>query len=665
MKEIKLIDLIEEISMGPFGSNIKVDNFKATGIPVLNGSNLISHKLVEDSFNYISKEKADSLGKANAKRGDIVITHRGTLGQVSVITEDSRFDRYVISQSQFRVRFNQEINPTYFSYLMKSKYGQGKLLSFKNHVGVPALAQATTNFKNLEMLIHNISDQQKIAAVLSALDDKIEFNNRINAELEQMAKTLYDYWFVQFDFPDENGKPYKSTGGKMVFNEVLKREVPERWEVKVFNDWIAKTKAGDWGKEEEEGNYTERVYCVRGADINGLNGKGEIKAPERFILKKNLAKALKPNDFIIEISGGSPTQSTARIALMTEKTFERFDANIICSNFCKAVTIKDEKYIFNFQQEWQSLYDAGVFFGYEGKTSGIKNFLFDSFMNSYQVVLPKKEIVDKYYEYAKSLEEKKQSNLQQNQELSSLRDWLLPMLMNGQVRVDALSDQVSENDNRKEDDLSMAAEPQSGYGKAAPLNIPENRKGFAKQVLAGKIVSQFKDDPAFTNIKFQKIQFLAEHIIEANLNLNYYYQAAGPYDNKFMHTIHNDFRKQKWFDCRNMQFNPLEKQEKIEGYYQGYFGAVQKKLDQLFELLYQKSEAEAEIIATLYAVWNNRIIEGSTVADKELIEDFYKWSDRKQQYMEEQILNALQWLRTHQMEPKGFGKLIKKAKGKK
>lgn len=435
MKEIKLIDFIEEISMGPFGSNIKVDNFKSSGIPVLNGSNLTNHKLVEDYFNYITEKKADSLGKANAKRGDIVITHRGTLGQVSFIPNDSKFERYVISQSQFRVRFNEKINPVYFSYLMKSQYGQGKLLSFKNHVGVPALAQATTNFKNLEMFIHDISDQQKIVSILSTLDDKIELNNIMNTELEQMAKMLYDYWFVQFDFPNEDGKPYKSSGGKMVYNEMLKREIPTKWEISVFNNWIENTKTGDWGKDKIEGNYTERVYCIRGADINGLNGKGEVKAPERFILKNNLSKKLQPNDFIIEISGGSPTQSTARIALLTKESFERFDTNVVCSNFCKAITLKDETYVYNFQQEWQRLYDAGIFFGYEGKTSGIKNFLFESFMDSYFVVEPPKELVLKFNSFAKEIERKRQLNLKQNQELSNLRDWLLPMLMNGQVKV--------------------------------------------------------------------------------------------------------------------------------------------------------------------------------------------------------------------------------------
>ncbi|WP_312090643.1 hypothetical protein [Chryseobacterium sp.] len=268
------------------------------------------------------------------------------------------------------------------------------------------------------------------------MKNKNSHSRTINDNLERMAKTLYDYWFVQFDFPEENGKPYKSSGGKMIWNEVLKREIPEGWKVTVFNDWIEKTKTGDWGKDKIEGNYTEKVYCIRGADINGLNGKGEVKAPQRYILKNNISKALKPDDFIVEISGGSPTQSTGRIVLLTESTFERFDSNIICSNFCKAISLKENEFSFNFLQEWQRLYDANVFFGYEGKTSGIKNFLFESFMESYFVIKPPKVLVERFYNQIKNIESKKQSNLKQNQKLSSLRDWLLPMLMNGQVKVE-------------------------------------------------------------------------------------------------------------------------------------------------------------------------------------------------------------------------------------
>lgn len=623
---------------------------------VLRNFNIKDGRLILNDVSYTNDENFKiRTSRAIPEAGDIVITREAPMGEVCLIPKSIDC---CLGQRMVLLKPNNEVvDSNFLLYTLLSKYVQAQIFksegtgSIVSNLRIPAL-------KELKIPIVNINYQVSVGSLLKNLDDKIELNTKINAELEEMAKLLYDYWFVQFDFPNGEVKPYKSSGGKMMYNEVLKREIPVGWEVKVFSDWIKKTKAGDWGKESEEGNYTERVYCVRGADINGLNGKGEVKAPQRFILKNNLSKALKANDFIIEISGGSPTQSTGRIALLTNKTFGRFDTNVICSNFCKAISLKDEKYIFNFHQEWQRLYDAGVFFGYEGKTSGIKNFLFDSFVNSYKVVLPPKEIVEQYYNVAQHLEERRQINLQQNQELSQLRDWLLPMLMNGQVK-------VGDNYNISSDNILIAAEPDVCYSDTEHLDIPSNRKGFARQVLAGKVVSVFKDDPNFSNIKFQKVQFMAEHIIEADLNQNYYYQAAGPYDNAFMKSIYGHFKAQKWFDSQNQRFVPLTKQEKIQGYYQGYFASVQERLDRLFGLLYQTTEAEAEIIATLYAVWNNRIIEGTSLSDNELIENFYKWSDRKQQYTRDQILVGLKWLRDNNLEPKGFGKLIKKAKSKK
>ena len=119
-----IADLIDEIAMGPFGSNIKVSCFVDSGVPVLNGSNLEGFSLSEKTFRYVTREKADSLNKANAHRGDIVITHRGTLGQIVFIPQDSKYDRYVISQSQFRVRCNDKVLPEYLVYYFHTPIGQ-------------------------------------------------------------------------------------------------------------------------------------------------------------------------------------------------------------------------------------------------------------------------------------------------------------------------------------------------------------------------------------------------------------------------------------------------------------------------------------------------------------------------------------------------------------
>ena len=193
---MKVADLISEISMGPFGSNIKVECFVDTGIPVLNGSNLDGFVLKEDSFRYVTEEKADSLGRANAHRGDVVITHRGTLGQIVFIPEDSKYDRYVISQSQFRVRCNETIMPEYLVYYFHTRLGQHKLLSNASQVGVPALARASTTFQKIEIEVPDIETQHRIVDILETIRKKIKVNDEINENLLQQAQALYIHMFA-------------------------------------------------------------------------------------------------------------------------------------------------------------------------------------------------------------------------------------------------------------------------------------------------------------------------------------------------------------------------------------------------------------------------------------------------------------------------------------
>jgi len=311
----------------------------------------------------------------------------------------------------------------FFSHMMKGSKGTKMPRGDKNQI---------MRFHVPEI---DYNDQQKISAVLFSLDAKANLNKKIIAELETMAKVIYDYWFLQFDFPDKNGNPYKTSGGKMVWDEKLKRVIPENWSAIKLADLIDSEKSGDWGKEEPSGNFTKKVICFRGADINGLNGTDELNPPIRYISEKNTFKILKSHDLIVEISGGSPTQSTGRSAFITDSTIKRFKHPLICSNFCKPVAMRDKKLLYNFVYNWANLFDNGVFFGYEGKTSGIKNLLFDTVINSCYMALPDTKTVEKFYPIMDSIQEMKQTALSENQKLSEMRDWLLPLLMNRQVQI--------------------------------------------------------------------------------------------------------------------------------------------------------------------------------------------------------------------------------------
>jgi type I restriction enzyme S subunit len=221
----------------------------------------------------------------------------------------------------------------------------------------------------------------------------------------------------------------------MVYNAELKRKIPATWSVGGLNQFIANEKTGDWGKESTQANYTRQVTCIRGTDLNSILKVQELNAPVRYILEKNTHKLLQKNDIVIEISGGSPTQSTGRAAYITDEVMSMFDNPLICSNFCKAVSVKKDLHLFFVYYLWQHLYDNDVFFGYEGKTSGIKNLLYENFINSYKVVLPDEEILTKFNDAIRPLSLAIVANRKEAMRLLSARDWLLPMLMNGQLKV--------------------------------------------------------------------------------------------------------------------------------------------------------------------------------------------------------------------------------------
>lgn len=422
---VTISEIIDEISMGPFGSNIKVECFVDDGIPVLNGSNVDTVKLREDNFRFVTPEKADSLGKANAFRGDIVVTHRGTLGQIAIIPTDSKYQRYVISQSQFRMRCNLErVLPEFVVYYFHTREGQYQILSNKSQVGVPALARPTTTFQSLTLPLPSLAVQKKIIQILFCLDDKIELNNRINKNLETQAQAIFKSWFVDFE-------PFQ--GGEFVDSEIGK--IPKGWRAGTLNDLVESTLGGDWGKEVPLGNYTKEVYCIRGADIPEINKGNKGKMPARYILPKNFAsKQLCNNDIVIEISGGSPTQSTGRATLITQFLLERYDKDMVCTNFCKAIKPR-AKYSYFIYYLWQYLYNKGVMFSYENGTTGIKNFDINGFLSEETVVIPPCEISEEFLNVIMPYVKLTYSNGQQNQTLSTLRDTLLPKLMSGEIQI--------------------------------------------------------------------------------------------------------------------------------------------------------------------------------------------------------------------------------------
>ncbi|MEX2158633.1 MAG: restriction endonuclease subunit S [Dehalococcoidia bacterium] len=188
------------LAMGPFGSNIKTDNFVPQGVPVIRGNNLKEGRFEDDKFVYLTEDKADQLRNANALPGDLVFTHRGTLGQVGIIPKTAQHPRYVVSQSQMKLTCDtSKIDPLFLYYYFRSAVGQHALLSNASTTGVPALSRPLTSLRQIEVPVPPLSEQRAIAAILGTLDDKIELNRRMNETLEAIARAIFKSWFVDFD----------------------------------------------------------------------------------------------------------------------------------------------------------------------------------------------------------------------------------------------------------------------------------------------------------------------------------------------------------------------------------------------------------------------------------------------------------------------------------
>lgn len=263
------------------------------------------------------------------------------------------------------------------------------------------------NLRDFPIRVPSIEVQKKIANILGTIDDKIENKRRINDNLEQQAQALFEEWLSSS----------KTTKG-------------------VFNDIILTTLTGDWGKEFIEGNYAHEVFCIRGADIPQLCDGDKGKMPIRYILEKNYkTKQLRANDLVVEISGGSPTQSTGRICMITQSLLDRLGKDVVCTNFCRAITPMEGYATFIFLY-WQLLYRKNTMFSYENGTTGIKNLNISDLLSKEVIDIPTIDEVEKLNTILLPIYNKIYANGLQNEKLSTLRDTLLPKLMSGELSVD-------------------------------------------------------------------------------------------------------------------------------------------------------------------------------------------------------------------------------------
>ncbi|OQX75589.1 MAG: hypothetical protein B6D61_10110 [Bacteroidetes bacterium 4484_249] len=315
------------------------------------------------------------------------------------------------------IKAKNDFNTKYLYYYLN-------LVNFKPFITGSAQPKLTKDNLNLIPLqLPDLPTQKAIAKVLSDLDAKIELNNKINQELEAMAKTLYDYWFVQFDFPDENGKPYKSSGGKMVYNEELKREIPNGWKVvKIGN--VLKTVLGGTPKTKNIDFWNGDIPWLNSGEIANfpiINSEAKIT---NEAINQSATALMKKGTVLISITRHLRPSILAIDACANQSVVGILETNTIKSSFIYP-TLKNEI------PRYMAL-----------RTGAQQPHINKETIDETFIILPQMETLEKYYKIVNPIYSKIINTTFQNQQLIALRDWLLPMLMNGQVVPTSLNNQT-------------------------------------------------------------------------------------------------------------------------------------------------------------------------------------------------------------------------------
>lgn len=447
--KIPLRQLCHRIGDGLHGTP-QYDN---SSIYFINGNNLKNGK-IEITEN--TKSVAASEHERNfiaLDENSLLLSINGTLGSMAFYNGEN----IILGKSAAYLNFKSGINRFYYYYFQLKDIQQ---YFYNVATGSTIKNLSLKSLQDFEVPVPEEIEWKKIVKVLSDLDSKISLNNRINAELEAMAKTIYDYWFVQFDFPisaaqaasmgkpDKKGKPYKASGGKMVWSEELKREIPEGWEVKKVGDFLYTSLGGTPSTKEPKYWEGGTIPWLNSGEIaNFPITDSELKITEKAV-KSSATELLPKGSVMLSITrhlrpsilgiDACANQSVVGIKEMGDiKCY--FLYPYLQNEIPRLMTLRSGAQQPHINKE--TVEDSFILIPNE--TSGILKSYNKQVGNLYDLIL---------------------NNAFQNQKLTELRDWLLPMLMNGQIKIKD-AEHLSSEALTKDEELAMAAEPEVSYSK--------------------------------------------------------------------------------------------------------------------------------------------------------------------------------------------------------
>lgn len=408
---------ISTIITGPFGSQLHQSDYVSDGVPIVMPQDITDRKINYTSINYISEYDAHRLNRYITQKNDILYARRGDIEKHAFITsEDSGV---YCGTGCLRVRITSEdVDPLFLSFYLNREETKRWLVTHAVGSNMPNLN--TEILSNVPISYPTIDRQKRIAHILNCLDKKITTNRKINDNLENQIQTIYDYWFSQFDFPDSDGNPYKSNGGLLEWNETLKRNIPSSWSV----GSVAKNSLTKFIKPGVD-VFELKTYLAT-ADVKGSAiYEGTVIDYENRESRANM----QPTEYSVWFA---KMKNSIKHLYFNPEMYPIIEQSILSTGFC-GLQCDDKSF------EYISSYIASPYFELHkdmlahGATQEAVN---NNDLAEIHLLIPDKNTLEKYHKATQPIYAQIAKNICENKELTKLRDWLLPMLMNGQAIIE-------------------------------------------------------------------------------------------------------------------------------------------------------------------------------------------------------------------------------------
>ncbi len=407
---------ISEIITGPFGSQLHQSDYVEQGIPVVMPQDIDNRKVNYASINYVSNEDAIRLERYKTIINDILYARRGDVEKHAFIKEKD--NGVLCGTGCLRVRITtSEVEPEFISFFLNREETRKWLVTHAVGTNMPNLN--TDILSDVPIAYPLLEEQRKIVQVLNSLDEKIALNSAVNDNLEQQLMLLYDYWFTQFDFPDNDGNPYQTSGGKMVWNDTLKRNIPENWKVQsvISNCLSSIIKPG-------VEIFNTKTYLAT-ADVKGTSiSTGTIVDYDGRESRANMQPSINSVWF-------AKMKDSIKHLYLNKEMQPIISSCILSTGFCG---LQCNEISF----EYIASYVSNAYFEIHkdmlahGATQEAVN---NDDLAGVHIIIPKDTVLRAYHEATQAIYAQISNNICENQEHVKLRDWLLPMLINGQATI--------------------------------------------------------------------------------------------------------------------------------------------------------------------------------------------------------------------------------------